>query len=426
MTEKKKFSLMPYLLVLVGTFLVLQVFMPNPADTNPELEGDVVVETAKDKYAIGKDIKVNIYNNTDETLEIEAPRSVLDCEPAFITYQNKTQIINEVSSTSFVEITKPEETCDYETPWVVVQPGKKETISLLGQTYSNFGAASEYKVALVSGGIEYQSNEFDIVRPGLLTRVWRTAIYQPMLNALVAIVTYMPGHQLGLAVIVLTLIIRTLLLVPSQKGFEAQRKMQLVQPELEKLKEKYKDDQARLAQETMALWKKHQVHPFSSCLPMLIQLPVFLALFYVIQAGLSPDRSIFVYEALAGFDLSLVEPMFLTQNLLERNIIVLPILIGVLQFIQMQIMTSGKKPSKKPANEVETANKMMKYVMPLMIAFFTAQLPAAVGVYWGTNTIYGIIQQLVIKKLRPATLKTDSGKDDVKVRVINKNNGKGS
>lgn len=426
MTEKKKFSLMPYLLVFVGTFLILQIFMPGAEESKEPLAGDLIVETTKEKYSIGKDIKVNVYNNTDETLTIEAPRSVLDCEPAFITYQYGPQTIDGVSSSDFTETTDPEVSCDYESPWLTIQPGKKETVSLLNQTYTLFGESTDYKVSLISGGIEYQSPEFEIKEPGLLTRVWRNAIYTPMLNALVAIVSYMPGHNLGLAVVVLTLIIRTLLLAPSQKGFEAQRKMQVVQPELEKLKEKYKDDQARLAQETMLLWKKHKVHPLSSCLPMLIQLPVFLALFYVIQAGLSPDRTIFIYEILNGFDLSLVDPAFLGWNLLDRSIIILPVIIGVLQFIQMQIMTSGKKKSSKTSNEVETANKMMKYVMPLMIAFFTSQMPAAVGIYWGTNTTYGIIQQLVVKKLRPTTLKTSSGKDEVKVRVINKNHGKGS
>jgi YidC/Oxa1 family membrane protein insertase len=419
MTEKKKFSLMPYLLVFVGTFLILQIFMPGGGEV-VSTDGTIGIETAKDEYSIGKDIKVKITNNTDEAITIEAPRSVLDCEPTFITYQ--------YSSEGFNEITDAEELCDYETPWVTIEPGKKETLSLLSHTYTNFGEAGRYKVAMLVGGIEYESPEFEVNTPGLLTRTWRNVIYTPMLNALVAIVSWMPGHHLGLAVIVLTLIMRTLLLIPSQKGFEAQNRMQEVQPKLEKLKEKYKDDQSRLAQETMLLWKEHKVHPLSSCLPMLIQLPIFLALFYVIQAGLSPDRSIFVYESLAGFDLSLVNPMFIGWNLFERNMIILPIIVGVLQFIQMQIMMAKKTKKSGVAVEVETANKMMKYMMPLMIAFFTSQMPAAVGIYWGTNTSYGIIQQLVVKKFRPTKKNTtkSSGKDDVKVRVIKKNNEKGN
>lgn len=408
---------MPYLLVFVGTFLVLQIFMPGPdAAQNNEDMGDVFIETAKDEYVIGKDIKVNVYNNTEDTITVEAPRSVLDCEPTFVTYKYASDGFNETSAV--------DENCDYELPWMTIQPGKKETVSLLSHTYTAFGDTGRYKVALEVGGIEYESPEFEINSPGLLTRTWRNVIYTPMLNALVAMVSYVPGHHLGLAVILLTMIIRTLLLIPSQKGFEAQRRMQEVQPKLEKLKEKYKDDQARLAQETMLIWKEHKVHPLSSCLPMLIQLPIFLALFYVIQAGLSPDRSIFVYDFLTGFDLSMVDPMFIGWDLFERNLIILPIIVGVLQFLQMQVMMAKKGPSKG-AKEVETANKMMKYIMPLMIAFFTSQMPAAVGIYWGTNTTYGIIQQLVVKKLRPAQ-KTKSADEDVKVRVIKKNNGKGN
>lgn len=411
---------MPYLLVFIGTFLVLQIFMPGNSDNTNSTDGTIAIETAKDDYSIGKDIKVKITNYTTESISIDAPRSAFDCDPTFITYL--------YSSEGFSEVTEAESTCDYETPWLVIGPGEKETVSLLGHTYTNFGKTGRYKLAMIVAGIEYESPEFEIKEPGLLTRIWRNVIYTPMLNALVAIVSYMPGHHLGLAVIVLTLIMRTLLLIPSQRGFEAQSRMQEVQPELEKLKEKYKNDQARLAQETMQLWKKHNVHPLSSCLPILVQLPIFLALFYVIQAGLSPDRSIFVYDFLAGFDLSLVDPMFIGWNLFERSLIILPIIVGVLQFIQMQIMMTKKSPNAKMAVEVETANKMMKYVMPLMIAFFTSQMPAAVGLYWGTNTSYGIIQQLVVKKFRPAKKPTakSSGKEDVKVRVIKKKNGKGN
>lgn len=409
---------MPYLLVFLGTFLILQVFMPAP-DENPNADmGTIYIETKKDEYAIGKDIKVDIYNNSDETLTIEAPRSVLECEPAFITslYSNE----------KFEEVTTPETVCDYETPWLSIAPGKKQTVSLKEQAYTTFGEIGRYKVAIEVDGVAYQSPEFEIKEPGFFTLAWRNGIYRPMLNALVAIVSYMPGHNLGLAVIILTLVIRTLLLIPSQKGIVAQRRMQEVQPKLEALKEKHKGDQARLAQETMLLWKENKVHPLSSCLPMLIQLPFFLALYYVIQAGLSADKSIFIYDFLTGFDLSLVDPHFLGLNLLDRSIILLPVIVGGLQFLQMQLMMPAKKDKKtSTAPEVETANKMMKFLMPLMIAFFTSQLPAAVGIYWGTNTIYGIIQQLVVKKMHPVRENT-SGGDDVKVRVIKKNNGKGN
>ncbi|MFT7183708.1 MAG: YidC/Oxa1 family membrane protein insertase [Oceanicoccus sp.] len=420
MTKKKKFNLMPYLLAFVGTFLILQIFMPADSNVKDSTAGIIEIETSKDEYSIGKDIKVEITNNSEDAIIIEAPRSVLDCEPTFITYQ--------YASDGFSEITNAEELCDYETPWIKIEAGEKETLSLLSHTYTNFGEAGRYKVAMVVEGIEYESPEFEVNTPGLFTRTWRTIIYTPMLNALVAIVSYIPGHVLGFAVIILTLIMRTLLLIPSQKGFEAQNKMQEVQPKLEKLKAKHKDDQSRLAQETMLLWKEHKVHPLSSCLPMLIQLPIFLALFYVIQAGLSPDRSIFIYDFLAGFDLNLVDPQFLGWNLFDRSLIILPIIVGTLQFIQMQIMMAKKDNKAKGAAEVETANKMMRYLMPLMIAFFTSQMPAAVGIYWGTNTSYGIIQQLVIKKIRPAKKNTTkaSGEDEVKVRVIKKKHGKGN
>ena len=152
---------------------------------------------------------------------------------------------------------------------------------------------------------------------------------------------------------------------------------------------------------------------------MLIQFPILIALFYVINGGLSPDRSVFIYDFLPNFSLSDINPAFLGFNLLENDFIVFPLVVGGLQFLQMQLMMTKKK--KKTAagaalpKEMETANKMMKYVMPVMIAVFTAQLPAAVGLYWGTSTFYGIVQQVVVNSGGDAGA---SSKDDVQVRVL--------
>ena len=311
---------------------------------------------------------------------------------------------------------------DCEEPTVTVLNPGKNTISLLDYSYTLFGETGRYKVAFDHDGTELQSPEFEIRKPSLLTQGWRAFIYNPILNALVWLIILLPNHQLGLAVIVLTLAIRTILLIPSVKAIRAQRNMQAVQPKLEALKKKYADDQARLAQETMLLWKKHKVHPLSSCMPLLIQFPILIALFYVIQAGLSPDKASLIYDFLPPFELREINANFLGFNILEPSLIVFPVAIGLLQFFQMQLMMGrqSKKGGTSLPKEVESANKMMRYMMPLMIAFFTSQLPAAVGLYWGTSTFYGVIQQLVVNKEGSPGAAHSSSDDDVKVRVINK------
>ncbi len=421
----KKFNIVPYLVVFLSTFLILQWFQgdkaPDPVLTEPE----VGLQTVKEDYVIGGDIRIEIQNNTEENLNLASrcPDALLD--------------VARFTGEGYEPVEHSDDRDCSEAPSVVIAPGEKEVISLLDHSYSLFGEAGTYRVSLnLAAPTEedptavavYSSPEFQIEEPGLFRSLFRTLIYIPMLNALVAALIYTPGHYLGIAVILLTLVIRTLLLLPSQKAMRAQRRMQEMQPKLEELKKKYAGDQTRLAQETMLLWKTHKVSPFSSCLPLLIQMPILIALFYAINGGLSPDKHVLLYSFLPEFSLDSVNPHFLGFNLLEYSYVVLPLIVGALQFLQIQLMNARKAKggavSKLPA-EVEAANKMMKYIMPVMIAVFTAQLPAAVGLYWGVSTFYGIIQQLVVNKEQPKSpTGTSSDTEDVQIRVINRNHGK--
>lgn len=412
-------SFLNYALIFVVTFLLIQNFTGKTEDpVSIPNEGEVTIETVKSRYAIGKDIKVNVNYTSSVDLIIPAPCPDIPFRVLKYSSDGYTEVKEEIRMN-----------CENAED-IVIQPNKKNQISLLDHSYTLFGEEGRYKLELDIEEKTYTSPEFTIKKPSIITRVWRTAVYNPILNALVAIIIYLPGHQLALAIIGLTLVIRTILLVPSIKAIRAQKRMQEVQPKLEKLKEKYKDDQAKLAQETMLLWKTHKVHPLSSCTPLLIQFPILIALFYVVSGGLSPDKAFLIYEFLPEFSLADINSQFLMFDLLERSIIVFPVSIGLLQFIQMQLMTqknkkkNAKKSEKKSAaNEMEQANQMMKYVMPVMIAVFASQLPAAVGLYWGTSTFYGILQQLVVNKEGPNN-SSSSNSDGVTVKVINKSHGK--
>lgn len=407
MSSKPKFNPFPYIAVFLGTFLILQFL--NPSETvDPVLDqGDVGIEVAKSEYAIGKDVKITLQNNTEDAIELP-----VDCPLGALTIQK-------YEDESFADIEKPAESTQCGSETESLASGEKTTISLLDYTYGQMGEVGRYRVQFESGEVSATSPEFVIKEPGIVTRMWRSLIYQPMLNALVAVLAWMPGHNLALSVVILTLIIRTILLVPSQKAMRAQKRMQEVQPELERLKKKYKDDQARLAQETMLLWKSKKVSPLSSCGPLLLQFPILIALFYVISAGLSPDKAIFIYDFLPEFQLADIDPVLFGFDLTTRSYVVFPIIVGGMQFAQMQLMMAKRKTPANSPKEVETANKVMRYMMPLMIAFFTSQLPAAVGLYWATSTFYGVIQQLVINREQSAPV-ASSDEDDVKVRVISK------
>ena len=418
--NKFKFFL-NYGLIFLATFLILQSFQGKNEEPVANLDTPILIEAAKNNYAIGKDVKVNVNNFTGESLTLnwsgcnDYPFDVL-----------------KFTSEGYVKVLKNAETSCSDEYKTEIANGKKEQYSLINHTYSLFPETGRYKFELTHNENTYQSPEFTIKKPGFITNIWREAIYNPILNALVALIIYLPGHHLGLAVILLTAILRTILLFPSMRAIRAQQSMQAIQPKIEALKKKHGDDQARLAQETMLLWKKHKVHPLSSCLPMLIQFPILIALFYVVRGGLSPDRSFLVYDFLPEFSFTDINPMFLDFNLLETSMIVFPIIIASMQFIQMQLMMAKSKKKKKGdskapegmAKEMENANKMMRYVMPIMIGVFASQMPAAVSLYWGTSTFYGILQQLVVNKKGTSADTTSNESDEVKVRVINKKHGK--
>jgi YidC/Oxa1 family membrane protein insertase len=435
MTEKaKRPSFLPYFLIFFTTYLLLQIFL-NPAQDPVLGSGDLGIQTHKDSYSIGKEIQVEVQNNTAEAVTILKN----DCNEFFYDAEKySSDGFERIIRTDDTTLENSEETNCGQSALQILEAGEKTRL-LVSDVYTNFGEVGRYRLSIevqteLNDSIDTDqfiqkliTPEFTIKEPGFITKAWRTLLYNPILNGLIALLIYMPGHSLALAIIVLTLIIRTILLVPSRKAFESQRNMQAMQPKINALKEKYKDDQARLAQETMALWKTHNIHPASSCLPLLIQFPILIALFYVIQSGLDPDKAVLIYEFLPTFSLESINSMFFNFNLLDRSYIVFPIAIGALQFFQLQIMASlgKKKEDKKPAKdskkgkglgkEMEQANKMMRTLMPVMIAFFATQMPAAVSLYWGTSTFYGIVQQLVLKRKGPAA---PSKEDDVKVRVI--------
>jgi YidC/Oxa1 family membrane protein insertase len=172
------------------------------------------------------------------------------------------------------------------------------------------------------------------------------------------------------------------------------------------LKEKYKDNQQKLAEETMKIWQEHKVNPMSGCLPILIQFPILIALFFVVQDGLNPDQSVFLYEPLKDFVFQNVSTNFLgLLELTKQNFYVLPFVVGGLQFSQLYLANNRNKKQKAKTkskdqnqDQMQSVQNTMLYFMPAMIAVITATLPAGVGLYWGTSTLFAIMQQVIINK----------------------------
>ncbi|OGJ43228.1 hypothetical protein A3I58_03290 [Candidatus Peregrinibacteria bacterium RIFCSPLOWO2_02_FULL_39_10] len=398
------------LIFLIIFLIVNYIFQYFQGDKGKELlnSGNFIFETTDTEYSRRQVVTVSLTNNTKEPIIIpnECPNEPL----TVLRYENNEWVKKTAS---------PELDCSSSKD-LTIQPEKKIKIAYDSWNNALFNNMGRFKIELTTkvNGEEktFTTNEFTITKEGMLRQLWNGVFYRPIYNGLMFLIAKMPGNSLGWAIILLTILIRTILLVPSQKAMKAQKRMQEIQPRIEKIKEKHKGDQQKIAMETMAIWKDAKVSPFGSCLPILLQFPVLIALFYVIQRGLNPDNAFLLYANYANLNLSNIDTNFL--NILELtkvNFYVLPLVIGGLQFFQMKL-AMGKK-NIKAGNEMAMATNMMTYVMPVMIAVFTASMPAGVGLYWGVSTIYGIVQQIVVNRGKPHTA------DEPTVRIIeNKEN----
>lgn len=234
--------------------------------------------------------------------------------------------------------------------------------------------------------------------------LYTTLIYQPIFNALVWIYNIIPGNDIGIAIIVLTFLIKIVLYPFTKKSLDSQRSLQDIQPKIKEIQIKYKDNQQVLAQELMKLYKEEKVSPFSSCLPVLIQLPVLIAVYKVFQSGLHSSG----FELLYSFvkNPGTIDVMSFGFVDMAKPSIALAVFAGLSQYFQAK-MNFAKKPAKVGGNEVAGSsdekmmammNKQMMYMMPVLTTIIGVSLPAGLSLYWFVSTLIMIGQQWVIFK----------------------------
>lgn len=235
--------------------------------------------------------------------------------------------------------------------------------------------------------------------------LYTEVLYRPLLNLLVGITNILPTHNVGVAIVLVTLLVRLFLLPSSLHHAKQMRanqgKMQDVKKEIDKIKKKHKGDKAKEAEETMRVYREAGVNPASGCLPLLIQLPVLIALYKVFLSGLSPE----VFGSLYGFisEPESLQTVFLGIPLNEPSLR-LGVIAGVAQFVQMKWLSPTPQTDSQPGMNEDAAAMMasmqrnMMFVFPVMTVFISLQLPAALALYWATSTLFGIIQQYLLKR----------------------------
>lgn len=205
---------------------------------------------------------------------------------------------------------------------------------------------------------------------------WNEYIVYPLSLLIVKMAEWL-GGSFGLSIIAVTLIIRFAILPLMIKQTKSSKAMQALQPEMQKLKEKYssKDQktQQKLQQETMALFQKHGVNPLAGCFPLIVQMPILIGFYHAI----SRTREIAEHNFL-WFDLGSPDPYY-----------ILPLVAGATTFIQQKMMMAGQEANPQMA--------MMLWLMPIMIIVFAINFPAALSLYWVVGNLFMIVQTYFIK-----------------------------
>ena len=228
----------------------------------------------------------------------------------------------------------------------------------------------------------------------MLSALFYTFFYQPLFNLLILICAYLPGHDLGLSIIILTILVRILLYPLFVKSIRAQESMNALQPKIQEVRKKYKKDPARQSKELMALYQSHHVNPFMSILLLLIQLPILIALYQVFRGGF---EATLITKSLYPFvQAPVIHSTFFGLLNLAKPSFLLAIVTAIAQYFQSK-MLMRKTPSSKSKTSVSAmAQKSMLYILPLFTFLFLTSLNAAIGLYWITTTVFTIGQQYIV------------------------------
>lgn len=235
-----------------------------------------------------------------------------------------------------------------------------------------------------------------------MASLFHVVLYQPIFNIFIWLYDIVPSHDVGVVILIITIIIRLVLYPLTTSSIKAQQSMQELQPKLEAIKKEHATDKQKQAEATMALYKTHKINPFASCLPLLIQLPILLALFWVLRDGLASTnlaQNLYPFVKNPGT----IKAMTLGLVDLGAPSIALAILAGAAQFLQAKTLSRTPAPKSagvggKDENMAAMMNKQMLYFMPLMTVLIGIRFPAGLTLYWFLSTALMVVQQLIVAK----------------------------
>lgn len=228
----------------------------------------------------------------------------------------------------------------------------------------------------------------------LLSILYET-FYRPLFNALFFIYNSVAFHDLGLAIIILTVIVRLILYPLFHKSQKHQTVMQKIQPKIKAIQDLHKEDKMKQTTAMMDLYKEHNVNPFSGIFLILLQIPVFIGLYKVFSQNFTDKSFLDLYSFIAKP--SEVHTSFLGLIKLYEPSIILIALAAILQYIQGYLALPKATSDAQPSTQ-ERIGRQMVYIAPLLTITILWRFPSAVALYWATTSLFSVIQQLVVNK----------------------------
>ncbi|MCF7917679.1 YidC/Oxa1 family membrane protein insertase [Candidatus Gracilibacteria bacterium] len=389
-------SFLIWFLVFYAILAGYEYFWGKKNQPTPQGKEEVLIQPVKNSVVIGNLVQWKITNHLADEIVFSSP-----CEtPGTMVVSRVVNDQNLDISSPVLQDCAPESILSFR-----LQPESSTYFSLNDFNHELFMEAGKYGLEMkFSEGeniVTTTAPEVELQTAGSFRRLFRTIVSKPLFNLLVFLADTLPGHPLGWSIVIMTLLVRLALFIPNQKAMRSQREMQKLQPKMEEIKKQHGKNQQMVAMKTMELYKTHKISPFSSCLPMLLQMPFLIGVYYIVRDGLSPSLSYLLYSFQQSVDLSLVNNDFYGLDLSIKGPIYLAVLVGLTQWgaVKLSLISAKKKQAKhegdKPIvpNQMQQMNTIMLWVMPVMIGFFTTSFPAGVGIYWLTSTLFGIAQQ---------------------------------
>lgn len=240
--------------------------------------------------------------------------------------------------------------------------------------------------------------------------IFHTFLFQPIFNLLIFLYNIIPGSDVGFSIIALTILIKLALWPLMSSSLKSQKAMQTLQPKLDALKVEHKDDKEGLSKAMMALYQNEKVNPLASCLPILVQLPVLIALYRVLLQGFGGATLNQLYPFI--HNPGHINNIFLGVMDLGKASIFLAVLAGVLQFFQTRMLMQNQPPKQVAKSEgakdesmLASMNKSMMIFMPIVTIVIGIKLPGGLTLYWVTVTLFSIVQQWWVFKGKAAAAK---------------------